>query len=1570
MMKHYNQIIKNKYLALVLGGLFFMASSASLKAAMSGSYTIGSGGNYSTLAAFASALSSGGVNGAVKAKLISNVSSSSTTTFNAISGTSATNTITIDGNGFSYSYSGSTDAILFNGADYVTFDGVKLLHTSTSTGTNIVRFTNVSEYNRIINCVLEYTRRSSASSNGTYVAFAPSTTGYTSSTYSWTGRYNRIENNTMKSSGSYGPGRAFSITNNRSYYSSSTNGKNVIKNNKIEKWYQYGAYVYYAAGDSIINNDFSGQSTRTTRYGIYGYYSYYVSAHSNDFSNLNSNTFYGLMPYYYCYYWDLKSNKLDNINASGSFYGVYAYYYPRYLTMTDNSFSNNSASSTFYGLYNYYYLQYANISNNHWDNNKAGSTFYGLYAYYYAMNSKVEKNSWSGNYNSSTFYGIYMYYYARNTSTSSNTIANNSSSSTFYGIYRGYYHDNYKSDNNVVVYNESRGSSLYGIYHMYGYYQTSVSGNRVSGNTSSSACMGLYCYSYPSSSYTITVDDNVIDSNTAKNSYAVGMYIFYGNHKIRRNRVSYIRGGNSDAAGIFSYYAYGLENQSNLVHNVTSYRYDVYGMYLYSSYSTGNRWDIRQNTIYNKMDNYSSGGYANWPIYNTYSYSNNQYWVGNLLYAEGGDQIEFHVHANNNGQVKEYSNNSYWYKPDANTTSYGWRNTQGTYTSWATYEASGHEKNAQFVDPKFADPAAGDFSSGQFKNQNGVVSVNWNTKDVLNETRNPIKSDHGAIEGYMDIAMDDISFFPSLGDTVCSGSEFEVIIRMKNNFSDTAYDIPVVFNVNGKETIAEANVYIPANDTASALLGVKLKLNEWGNNDILVHLLGDDNSANDSFSQSVFVKPAPGGSEIASVAAGTQAKYQKGRPFDVTIINNPIIFDLTAPRGMSNATYGTDWTASSYAQDDMGNDLTGTTSLMAPSGTDDLQLSFVTSDAGLEESTITWFVKISDLNNGCDTVIKRDVLIYPSITPDFVFPAKICDGEAVLFENKSSVKSGGMEFFWNFGTGTAADTSNAPEPVFQFPASGTYDVILTAKTLPYGFVFHDTQSVEVNAIPTVAFDKKNACEGENLEFTNKTTPTTATWSWAFGDGATSTANNPTHKYAKAGTYSVTLTADLNGCVASLTQRVYQFDRPKADWALVDGICDNDAFSFTNKSSINSGLVGSYWDFDDNGSVSTELDAEHQFSSAGKKMVKLVATSEFGCSDSMVKEIEVRESPKVSFTNTAACSLTPTEFTNTTADIAGTVANYAWDFGDGTTSTAKSPTKNWSSLGPKMVTLTVTLDNGCSQTMVKDMSVLTQPKANFTAGDVCAGEAVVFVNNTTWPQGEISYNWDFGDNTTASASDPSKTYTVIQTTSYNVTLYAYIKGGCADSLTQRVTINEAPRTCDFSASTDYEFGFFGVTVEPVDGSGNTGGQDNVDYTWIFEGGGKLYSADKDAAVQHNFVDDGAYTITMRAKVRQTGCECTKSKEFVMNRSAVDGLAKVGMGVFPNPSNGQFQVALTPTFGTDVSLELTTLSGQRVWNSTAVNNGLVDVQVNGLTPGVYLIRVSSETQSATQKITIQN
>ena len=250
-----------------------------------------------------------------------------------------------------------------------------------------------------------------------------------------------------------------------------------------------------------------------------------------------------------------------------------------------------------------------------------------------------------------------------------------------------------------------------------------------------------------------------------------------------------------------------------------------------------------------------------------------------------------------------------------------------------------------------------------------------------------------------------------------------------------------------------------------------------------------------------------------------------------------------------------------------------------------------------------------------------------------------------------------MEFFWNFGTSSAADTSNAPEPVFEFPSAGKFKVTLTGKTLPYGFVFTKTYDVEVNAIPTVDFDKANACMGQDLVFTNKTTPISAKMAWEFGNGATATTTDAKYKYAKAGTYNVTLSADLNGCVAKLTKKVYQFEKPVAKFTQKSGTCDNDVYEFTNQTTIANGLVGSFWNFDDNGSVSTDESPKYTFSKAGKKSVKLVALSEFGCKDSIIKVVEVRESPKAGFTNTPACSLTPTEFTNTTADVSGAVANY-------------------------------------------------------------------------------------------------------------------------------------------------------------------------------------------------------------------------------------------------------------------------------------------------------------------------
>jgi len=384
-----------------------------------------------------------------------------------------------------------------------------------------------------------------------------------------------------------------------------------------------------------------------------------------------------------------------------------------------------------------------------------------------------------------------------------------------------------------------------------------------------------------------------------------------------------------------------------------------------------------------------------------------------------------------------------------------------------------------------------------------------------------------------------------------------------------------------------------------------------------------------------------------------------------------------------------------------------------------------------------------------------------------------------------------------------------------------------------------------------------------------------------------------------------------------------------------------------------------------------LNPTHDFQTAGTKNVKLVVTSEFGCKDSIVKAVVVKPSPKASFVNGPLCSVKPTDFTNTTPDVSGTVANYAWSFGDGSTSGAKSPTKDWfGNLGPKKVTMKVTLDNGCTESVSKDLVVLTQPKPNFTAEDVCAGDDVIFVNNTTWAQGDITYRWNFGDGTESTNSDPTKKYNTSVTLTPFVTLYAYIQGGCGDSITKNITINETPRTCDFVAEVDYASGFYGMKFDPINNSGVKGGQANVDYIWVFEGGGTVKKSGTNAAVTNNFATDGTYKVTMRAMMSQTKCECSISKTVEMNRSSAESLMTSGVAVYPNPNNGQFTVATTEAFGKNVTVEVMSLSGAVVKRMSNQLGGMISVDASEVSNGMYLVKVMSGDKVVSTKINIQH
>lgn len=151
----------------------------------------------------------------------------------------------------------------------------------------------------------------------------------------------------------------------------------------------------------------------------------------------------------------------------------------------------------------------------------------------------------------------------------------------------------------------------------------------------------------------------------------------------------------------------------------------------------------------------------------------------------------------------------------------------------------------------------------------------------------------------------------------------------------------------------------------------------------------------------------------------------------------------------------------------------------------------------------------------------------PPPAPVPSFTATPTTGNAPLTVAFTDTSTGSpTTFAWNFGDGT---TSSTRSPSHTYTAAGQYTVTLTA-TNAGGSRTSAPQTIVVNApAPTLRAGfttTRSAGDPLTVDFTDASTGGTPTsWSWTFGDGVTASVQNPSHTYAAAGTYTVTLTVD-------------------------------------------------------------------------------------------------------------------------------------------------------------------------------------------------------------------------------------------------------------------------------------------------------------------------------------------------------------------------------------------------------------------------------------------------------------
>lgn len=225
-----------------------------------------------------------------------------------------------------------------------------------------------------------------------------------------------------------------------------------------------------------------------------------------------------------------------------------------------------------------------------------------------------------------------------------------------------------------------------------------------------------------------------------------------------------------------------------------------------------------------------------------------------------------------------------------------------------------------------------------------------------------------------------------------------------------------------------------------------------------------------------------------------------------------------------------------------------------------------------------------------------------------------------------------------------------------------------------------------------------------------------TSAWDFGDGNTSTLANPSHTYTTPGTYNVCLTG-TNACGSNqLCQSVVVCSQPAASYAVTDNLL---SATFTDAST---GTVDTWaWDFGD-GNVSTQQSPSHTYAAAGTYNVCLITSNSCGYSDTICQTITVCSAPAAAFN--ASTNLTSLMLTDMTS---GNVAAWAWDFGDGNTSTQQDPSHTFSSAGTYTVCLVVTNVCGDQDTVCQQVTVCDA----LTAASAITSDAdTVFVNDVS------------------------------------------------------------------------------------------------------------------------------------------------------------------------------------------------------------------------------------------------
>jgi parallel beta-helix repeat protein len=501
--------------------------------------------------------------------------------------------------------------------------------------------------------------------------------------------------------------------------------------------------------------------------------------------------------------------------------------------------------------------------------------------------------------------------------------------------------------------------------------------------------------------------------------------------------------------------------------------------------------------------------------------------------------------------------------------------------------------------------------------------------------------------------------------------------------------------------------------------------------------------------------------------------------------------------------------------------------------------------------------------------------------------------------------------YWDDYTGTDANNDNLGDsPYFISGGSNSDEKPLGFFVPIVNFSYEPTSPTTAN---TIIFT-------DNSSDPNNINNDLLIYNWNFGDGNTSTNQNPTHSYSDDGMYLVTLNVTNSYQQWNSTNQTITVTNlgptSSFSWSPHPGIV-NGTISFTDSCSDPDGAIESwFWDFGD-GNTSTEQNPTHSFVHAGDYTVILNVTDDDGNVSSDSETVTITFKPSVNFsTDTSNPTTSDTiTFTDTSIDSDGSIAARNWSFGDGTYSEKQNPKHSYSDDGTYSVTLNVTDNDGASNQTTQELTALnTPPIANFsyTPQNPTDLQTVTFTNNSLDTDGHIANcTWTFGDGTT-NYSMNTTSHRFEDNGTYTVTLNVTDDDGDTNEYSVNINVSNVEPTAGFTFEPSYpkvgETIWFNSTSSDSDGT-------LVNWSWSFDDNSHDYSKN----TSHSYSKLDSYDVTLTIKDND-GNTSSITKHLILKSTTTESITSSKPVTYDLKDEADAIICLKTTNVTNLSVNI--------------------------------------------------